>query len=245
MPVLGLIPFGFQDLSTVADHYLYVPLLGVSVIVAGILVRFRASANSRRIAVVPLVVYSALSFGQARLWRSTEPLFAHTVKVNPKSYLGSFCIGDELMRAGRLDEAIAWLEKSLAIKPDYLDTVLTLGMAFTHNGQPDKAVELYNLALAENPSVVGTRAKHVASLHNNLGMSLLQSGRKEVGIEHLRKAVEIFPRSLNAHMNLGNLAFTEQRYTEAVAEYETALSLSPGDRVIVQRLELARQRAQQ
>jgi hypothetical protein len=245
VPVLGLIPFGFQDLSTVADHYLYVPLFGVSVMVAGILVRFRASANSRRIAGVPLVVCAALSFGQARLWRSTEPLFAHTVKFNPKSYLGSFCVGDELMRAGRLDEAIAWLETALAIKPDYLNAVLTLGMAFTHNGQPDKAIELYDATLAKNPSVVGTRAKHVASLHNNLGMLLLQSGRHEAGVEHFREAVEIFPRSLNAHMNLGNVAFTEQRYPDAVTEYETALSLSPGDRGIAQRLELARQRAQQ
>jgi tetratricopeptide (TPR) repeat protein len=76
-------------------------------------------------------------------------------------------------------------------------------------------------------------------------MLLLQSGHQEVGVEHLRTAVEIFPRSLNAHMNLGNIAFTEQRYTEAVTEYETALSLSPGDRAIAQRLELARQRAQQ
>jgi protein O-mannosyl-transferase len=244
VPVLGLIPFGFQDLSTVADHYLYVPLFGVSVMVAGILVRFRASASSRRIAAVPLVVCAALSFGQARLWRSTEPLFAHTVKVNPKSYLGSFCLGDELMRAGRLDEAIGWLEKSLAIKPDYLNAVLTLGMAFTHNGQPDKAIELYDAALAKNPSAVGTRAKHVASLHNNLGMLLLQAGRREVGVDHFRKAVEIFPRALNAHLNLGNLAFSEQRYTEAVAEYETALSLSPAERGIAQRLELARQRAQ-
>jgi hypothetical protein len=244
-PVLGLIPFGFQDFSTVADHYLYVPLLGISVMAAGILVRFRASAHSRRIAAVPLVVWAALSFEQARLWRSTEPLFADTVRVNPKSYLASFCIGDELMRTGRLDEAIAWLQRSLAIKPDYMNTVLTLGMALTHEGQPDKAIELYSTTLEKNPSAVGTRAKHVASLHNNLGMLLLQSGRREVGVEHLREAVEIFPRSLNAHVNLGNVAFTEQRYTEAVAEYETALSLSPGDRGIQHRLELARQRARQ
>jgi tetratricopeptide (TPR) repeat protein len=149
------------------------------------------------------------------------------------------------MRSGRVDEAIEWLEKSRAIDPDYLSTVLTLGMAFTQKREVDKAIELYGAALAGNPSIAGTRAKPVASLHNNLGMLLLQSGQKAAGVGHLRKAVEIFPRSLNAHLNLGNVALDEQRFPDAVAEYQTALSLSPGDRGIVQRLEIARQRAQQ
>src|SRR5262249_6723268 len=217
-----------------------IPLLGVSLMVAGMLDRFRAVANVRRIAVAPLVVCAALSIHQAWLWRSTEPLFTNTVRVNPSSYLGSFCVGDELMRAGRLDEAIAWLERSLAVKPDHLDTVLTLGMAFTHKGDAGKAIDLYSATLARNPSIAGTRAKYVASVHNNLGMLLLQLGQSDVGMGHLRKAVEIFPRSLNAHLNLGNLAFNQERYPDAVAEYETALSLSPGNRGIEQRLESAR-----
>ena len=245
VPVIGLVPFGFQNFSTVANHYLYVPMLGVSVIVAGVLVRFRTSPFSRRIAAVPLVACAALSIQEAWLWRSTEPLFAHTVRVNPQSYLGAFCIGDELMHSGRIDEAIDWLERSHAIKPDYLNTVLTLGMTFTQKGETGKAIDLYGEVLAKNPSTVGKRAKYVASVHNNLGMLLLQSGQRELGVGHFRKAVEIFPRSLNAHLNLGNLAFDEQRYADAVAEYQTALSVSPGNRGIEQRLEFARQRARQ
>jgi tetratricopeptide (TPR) repeat protein len=145
------------------------------------------------------------------------------------------------MRSGRLDEAVDWLERALVINPDYLNAVLTLGMTLTQKGETGKTIDLYRTALAKNPSVVGTRAKYVASLHNNLGMMLLQSGQKEEGVGHFRKAVEIFPRSLNAHLNLGNVAFNEQRYGDAVAEYQTALSLSPGNRGIEQRLESARQ----
>jgi len=243
LPVLGLIPFGFQNFSTVADHYLYVPLLGASVIVAGVLVRFRTSSLSRYIAAAPLLVFTALSVQQAWLWRSTETLFAYTLKINPKSYLGSFCIGDELMRSGRLDEAIEWLEKSHTIKPDYLTATLTLGMAFTHSGEPGKAVDLYNATLGTNPSIVGARAKSVASIHNNLGMLLLQAGLTEAGVEHIKQAVAIFPRGVNAHLNLGNVAFAEQRYADAVTEYETALSLSPDNPGIEQRLGMARERA--
>jgi len=78
-----------------------------------------------------------------------------------------------------------------------------------------------------------------------LGLALGQVGQEAEGIGHFYKAVEIFPGSLNAHLNLGNVAVAQQRYADAVAEYETALSLSPGNRNIEQRLDLARRGARQ
>lgn len=244
-PVLGLVPFGFQSLSTVANRYLYVPLFGLSLILAGVLVRFRDITSSRRIAALYLAILAALSFQQAWRWRSTEALFSYTMSVNPRSYIGAFCIGDEFMRSGRLDDSVGWLEKSFALNPDNLNAVLTLGMAFVKKSEPERAIELYRSALMKQPSAAGARAKNVAALHNNLGLLLLQSGNRSEGIEHVRKAVEIFPRSLNAHLNLGNVALNERRYSDAVAEYERALSISPGSRSIEQRLELARRGAQQ
>jgi protein O-mannosyl-transferase len=244
-PVLGLVPFGFQSLSTVANRYLYVPFFGLSLILAGVLVRFRSTASSRRIAALYLTALAALSFQQAWRWRSTEALFSYTMSVNPRSYIGAFCIGDELMRSGRLDESVGWLQKSLALNPDNLNAVLTLGMAFVKESERARAIELYRSALMSNPSAAGARAKNVAALHNNLGLLLLQSGNRSAAVEHFREAVEIFPRSLNAHLNLGNVAFDDRRYGDAVDEYNTALSITPGSRSIEQRLELARRGAQQ
>jgi tetratricopeptide (TPR) repeat protein len=163
--------------------------------------------------------------------------------TNPRSYLGHFCIGDELLRSGRLDEGIDSLQRAIALKPDYASAVLNLGTAFTRKGEPERAVELYRRALAENPSILGARAPTVAALHNNLGLALGQLGQEAEGIAQFHEAAAIFPDSLNAHLNLGNVAVAQQRYGDAVAEYETALALSPGNRNIEQRLELARQGA--
>jgi tetratricopeptide (TPR) repeat protein len=242
-PVLGFIPFGFQQFSTVADHYLYVSLLGVGVMVAGVLIHL--GARLRRIAVGVLVVLAGLSFQQARLWRSTESLFAHTVKVNPRSYLGCHTVAEEHVHAGRFDESIEWSTKALAINPDYLNAQVGLGLAWAQKGESAKAIAHYRSVLARNPSIVGKRARLVSSLHNNLGMVLLRVGRGAEAIGHFRKAVAIFPRSLNAHLNLGNVAFDDQRYLDAVAEYEIAQALSPGTPPIEQRLERARQAARE
>lgn len=242
-PVLGLVPFGFQQFSTVADHYVYFPLLGGSLMVAGILVRLGAVASPRRIVGAVLIVLAGLSFRQATLWRSTESLLTHTVKVNPQSYLGYHAIAEEHLHAGRFDEAIEWATKSLAANPDYLNAQIALGLAWGQKGDETKAIALYNSFLAREPSIIGTRARLVASLHNNLGMLLLRAGRSAEGIDHLRKAVAIFPRSLKAHLNLGNVALQEERYPDAIAEYEAAQSLSPDNPAVELRLERARQSA--
>jgi tetratricopeptide (TPR) repeat protein len=242
-PVLGFIPFGFQDISTVADHYLYVPLVGISVMVAGILVRLRVFAHTYRVAVAVLVVLAGLSFQQARVWRSTESLFAYTLEVNPRSYLAYYSIAQEHIQARRLHESIEWLNKSLAVNPNYLNADIALGLMWAQQGNRAKAIEHYRSVLAKNPSTVGTRAVPVSSIHNNLGMLLLQVGFVAESVEHFRKAVQIFPRNVNAHLNLGNVAFRNGRYSEAIAEYEIARSLRPGNRAVEQRLERARQSA--
>jgi tetratricopeptide (TPR) repeat protein len=245
-PVLGLIPFGFQQFSTVADHYLYVPLLGISLVVAGLLLRLRGSVHAPRVVMAVVALFAGLSFVQARHWRSTETLFTRTLQTNPRSYLGAFSIGDEYLRGERRPEiSLPWFQKSLAINPDYLEPQISLGMAWVQTGNIDAAIDHYNAVIARNPSTVGTRARSVASLHNNLGMLLLQAGREDEAIEHFRTAIQIHPRSLNAHLNLGNLAMAKGRYRDAIAEFEKALELNPNNPGIEQRLGLARQGAQE
>lgn len=240
-PVLGLVPFGFQQFSTVADHYLYVPMVGACLMVAGTLVRLRGLVQAPRVALAFALVLAGLSFVQARHWRSTESLFTHTLQSNPQSYLGAFSIGDEVLRGEENPvRSLSWFEKSLAINPTYLEAQISLGMALVQSGDRNGAIEHYQTAIAKNPNSLGTRARSVASLHNNLGTLLMQVGRKDEAAAHFRTAVQLFPRSLNAHLNLGNLAMAQQRYGEAIAEYEKARELNPDNPGIQNRLGLAR-----
>lgn len=239
-PVLGLVPFGFQQFSTVADHYVYLPLLGLGVMVVGLLIRLGPFVSTRWVAAVVLAACAVLSFQQAGRWRSNESLFAHTVRVNPRSYLACQSLAEEHLHGGRYDEAIAWATRALAIRPDYVNAQLTLALGWSQQGEAAKALALYESFLARNPSTVGTRARLVASLHNNLGMLLARSGRTAEAVEHFRTAIAIFPRSLNAHLNLGNLALQEGRYLDAIAELETAQALNPGNAFVAGRLAQAR-----
>jgi len=76
LPVLGLVPFVFQRISTVADRYAYLALLGPALALSWWLTRC-ADSSSRRGSRLALVLTAVLliacglwSYRQAGFWRS-------------------------------------------------------------------------------------------------------------------------------------------------------------------------------
>ena len=69
--MLGLLEFVFQFYSTVADRYMYVPMLGVAMAVAWVLSRHRNRFVILGFSVL-IIVLGALSFVQAGVWRDTH-----------------------------------------------------------------------------------------------------------------------------------------------------------------------------
>ena len=83
LPVLGLTRFDFQVISTVADHYAYVALAGVAMIVAWAATR-RPKAWPAAVAVV--VLFGVRSAWQCGVWQDSDSLFNHALAVNPRSW---------------------------------------------------------------------------------------------------------------------------------------------------------------
>ncbi len=244
VPVLGLVPFEYQDFSTVADRYMYVSMFGAAMVVWGLAIQVRKRPVAlATLAIVVVTTLAVSTFRQASRWRSTETLFAHTLTINRSSYLAHYSIAAEKMGTGRLDEGIRDTRLALAIKPDFLPALVALGTALLEKGLYEDAIIHYTNALTRHPDAAGKRAPLIASIHNNLGMALHQVGRHAEGTAHFRSAVEVDPKSVNGHVNLGRAALNEGRYLEAVSAYERALSLTPGDRSLEQSLMRARRAA--
>lgn len=240
LPTLGLIPFTFQDFTTVADHYAYVAVFGAALALVGVLISFRAAGKSLGITIAILILLAGLTFNQATKWRSTETLFAHTFEVNPQSYLGHFSIACDLFDRGRLDEGIAQTRKALEINPDFLSAQLSIGVAWIKKGEIKTAIDYYSLVLATEARPAGKHASLLAAMHNNLGMALGQVGRLAEAVQHFRKAVELDSQSFKGYWNLGDAALLEGQYVEAIIQYEHALALSPGNPILERQLARAR-----
>ncbi|HHH11228.1 MAG TPA: hypothetical protein ENK23_04045, partial [Sorangium sp.] len=109
-PVLGLVPFGFQVFSTVADRYAYVALLGPAWLLAwGLAQRGDGERGGRLLRwgmLLVVALWAGLSWQQAWVWRNSTTLFAHTLEVNPQSWMAHVGLGNQLFAKKEWDEAL-------------------------------------------------------------------------------------------------------------------------------------------
>jgi tetratricopeptide (TPR) repeat protein len=210
-PVLGLIPFDYQLISTVADHYLYIAILGPALAAAWIATRTRP-----RIAISASAI--ALSFlalrtaDQERYWRNSETMFVHAIEINRESWMSFFKLGYLSQVEGqRLLDAGA---KSAQERREARDRFAS-------------AAEFYAQALRLNPN-------SVISYHN-YATTLMYFGRFSEAADTLAQVIRhraLLPPSDQLKYNddadlLGQCLFNLGRYSDATRAFDAARHLNP------------------
>ena len=135
LPALGLVPFDFQRYSTVADHYLYVGLLGAAVL-------FAAVARHPALLVVPLVA-GAASFVDCGRWANDVALWSHNIESVPNSTLAlaNYGVASNIPGDVRsLRQTIACLQRSIELQEDQFGVHDNLAMFLLQAGDVDGAI---------------------------------------------------------------------------------------------------------
>jgi tetratricopeptide (TPR) repeat protein len=170
LPVLGFLPFQFQRHSGVADHYVYLSMLGVGLFGAAVLDRI-PNRMMCAISAVVLVVLAALSFRQCRTWQNELRLWEQNLAVNPDSLTAHRKLAQIYASTGRQHEAIHHFQQVLRIgdqlppaRRSPLDTShFLLGQIFMSRGDYAQAIEQFEAALKENPQLEAAREALVAA----------------------------------------------------------------------------------
>jgi tetratricopeptide (TPR) repeat protein len=222
-PVIGILQVGNQ---AHADRYTYLPQIGLYLAVTWGAVDLCANWRHRRLVLGALatVVLAVLAFAartQTSYWRESESLWRYTLARTSNNAMAELNLGEALHKKGRVDEAIAHLEKAVEIQPGYATNHGALGIALLTKGRRDEARAHLRKSLELNPEQ--------APVHSSLGVALLELGQPEESLAHLQKAVEIDPNDSDAHYNLGNTLLQTGPVSEAVIEYERALKVDPKD----------------
>jgi Flp pilus assembly protein TadD len=147
LPVLGLTPFVFQWLSTVADRYVYLSMLGPAMAIAFVASEIRRPTVRYAIAAL-LVVLAARSFVQAGVWKDTPTLMRHTLAINPNSPASNNILGDQIFRGGDVASARPHFEHAVNVAPQYLSARDNLASALMLEGRIDDAIALMKQTLA-------------------------------------------------------------------------------------------------
>ena len=202
LPVLGLVPFQFQEQSTVADHYLYLAMLGPALACAWLVAALRART---RLAVgaalaVGLGVASGVSLPR---FADSERLYEATLQTHPRSHTARYNLGRLLVEQGRPAEAIVHLERALALRPAYARAHVNLGVALMRVDDPKAALPHFERGREAFPADPGVLA--------NLASALAATGRIEEAIALLREAVALAPDYTLARENLETLRRARRR----------------------------------
>lgn len=146
LPVLGLATFDFQALSTVADHYLYLAMLGPAIAAAFLLENVRQKWIGG-VAVLVLLTLATRSFQQARTWESALTLYGHAIAVNPAECGPYNNLGLSYEDRHDFGGAIATFETGLKNSPHCVQIESNLAMLLSNDGRLDEAERLFRDAL--------------------------------------------------------------------------------------------------
>lgn len=222
-PTLGLVSFAHQEISTVADRYAYLALLGPAWGVACLLTARRGRGWLWGV-VALTAVWGGLAHWQARAWRDDRSLFAHTLAVNPRSLTARVNLGMALADEGALAEAESHFRQALRIAPTDVEARFNLVAALYRAGRLDEALAECDALLAaggDKPEAYYLR-----------GDVLRARGDTADAVAAYRAGLERAPESVNAANNLAWILATAgdaslRRPDEAIAWAERACAASP------------------
>lgn len=218
-PVSNLFPIN----AYLAEHWLYVPLMGVAILAGrgfGSLAAperakaVRAAAVAGCVAVV--VGLAALTVRQNGYWKDSITFYETTLRYNADNGRIAANLATEYMGRGQNEKAIEVYKHAASVMADSAGAYNNLGITYSNLGRHREAIDAYLQAIGKNPSF--------AEAYNNLGVAYSSLGEKAQAVEAFRKAVEINPRYPDGWNNLGSETDDPDA---AIDAYRKAVELDP------------------
>ncbi len=123
-------------------------------------------------------------------------------EINPNDFYIMYNLADCCNALGQFDKAAIWARRSLAVKHDFMDSHLLLGISLYRLGQPDEAVKEFEFLtkLTQND----TKNSHIyEDALFYLGTLYRQKGDLKASLEAILKLNELNPQSESYIYSLG------------------------------------------
>lgn len=223
-PTLGWTRFLFQYFSTVADHYLYVAMLGPALAVGWLLTRTRAQWAYGLCAAL-VVAYGVLSALQASTWKSDETLFTQTVANNPKSFAGYNNLGhmyytvaqqasDPRERDSLLKSAADCFHQAIVNNPEYPDAHFNFALTLAVHGDVEDAINEIKESLELRKKMPPELNRGFERGYLNLAQMLMPRRRYAEAIDAYREFLKYEPDNQQAKEELAQAIEDEQSATQ-------------------------------
>lgn len=157
---------------------------------------------------------------EARDW-SVKAL-AEARLLEPSNPVLFWRLGNNMMLAGKTEEAIKNYEQAIALKQDYVDAYKSIAMAYEQGNNLQKAIEVRTLLVNAIPSDNENLFNYGRLIYNRN-----DKGDRDLAEKIWLKVVEVQASYSNALYSLGSLYESRGQKTLALQYYNRVLDLNP------------------
>jgi len=217
LPVSNLYPLN----AYMAEHWLYIPSIGLFFLLSYFLVYIYKKIKSVGIGIflILLIFYSSLTIKQNQYWKTAITFFERTLKFNPKNPNVHNNLGVAYMKKKLYDKAILEFKKAIEINPKNPNPYSNLSLVYNNKGMYNEAVVFAKKAIEIDPNFF--------EAYYNLGLSYYNMKKYDQACLQYEKTISINPHFSPAYYLLGIIYATEKKYDEAITNYKKAISINP------------------
>jgi tetratricopeptide (TPR) repeat protein len=234
LPVSGIVPFISMNSSNVFDRYVYLPMLGVGLLLAWVLVRFQRKWVFAGTGCL-IFCFSILSVKQQQIWKGSEELYTHAIGVDPVNTCSYKSLSLYYMNTGRMAEAKRGLLRIIEIDkidtfpyeylrkihPDFkkVDLLVKRSNELRKKGDKTQAKKLMLQAHTLN------RRDYVVL--NNLGLFHAEAGNLRDAMKYFQKSIDENPTEFETYLNLSQAHFRLGEVPQTVKVLKSYIDLVP------------------
>jgi len=224
-PVLGFVTIAYMRITWVADHFIYLPMIGPVALMgaAATWLYGRIDRQSRLLFVaggsIVLATFGLLSFLYANCWANEDALWTYTLRSNDDAWQAHNRLGARLFARGDVQNAFGHFTKATRLRPDLGETHNNLGTALSAMGRHDEAIAEYMEANRRTPNV--------DAMQLNLANALFAAKRFKEAAEVFRALLSRSPDNPALYNNLGVTLYRAGEREEAIRQFRRALELKP------------------
>jgi Flp pilus assembly protein TadD len=207
-----------------ADRYMYIPSIGLFILVVWGLDDFlnwrphwrRITALAGGVALAGCLVATEI---QLSYWRNSIRLFRHAIEATTDNFVAYTCLGETLRDLGMNKEALMLCTEAVRIAPNSPVAQYNLGMALLQDHRVGEAIEHLDAAARLAPCN--------SEIQYNLGLVLLLHDKPDEATRYFAAALVERPDFAEARRRLAQALSQQHKSKEAIFHYRAALRLKP------------------
>jgi tetratricopeptide (TPR) repeat protein len=211
----------FPLVDPLVERRLYLPSLGLLLILTDFLSRWRHNRAVLAGAMSAILVFAALlSYRRNKVWNSPLALWKDTVKNSPHKFRPRFQLAYAYAQAGQCVHAVEEYEEAARLeRPDYR-LLVDWALACDCAGQAHAAIARLKEAASLNQT---------AHVYSQIGLIYAKHGERTDALAALNQAERIDPEFEATYVYRGILYAQSLAFIHAEAEFRRALALNPND----------------